>query len=346
MDIAENGEILSWIKKFGTFSVDTCRFYMAELLCAVEFLHSIRIIHRDLKPENILLDADMHIKLTDFGMSKILDEVNIGEDTDEPRANSFVGTAEYVSPELLTEKAATTVSDIWAIGCICYQMLAGRPPFKASNEYQIFQKITKLEYSYPSYFPPLAEDFCRKILVLDPKQRLGGDGSGVKALMQHPFMDGIDWNKMRLRQVSAAVMSQLIPKEDIMRPVSDAPTILSDDISSPTSQDETQVKDTRWNKFLYEGEHILHTGLVMKKKGFMHLSKKRRLVLTNKPRLMYIDEATMTQKGEVPWSSGLQVEKKSMALFYVYTADRKYNFQDLDNNAQRWCDLISQIKLS
>ena len=309
------------------------------------------IIHRDLKPENILLDAEMHMKLTDFGMSKILDqdddETEESDGKKKTRANSFVGTAEYVSPELLTEKAATTVSDIWAIGCICYQMLAGRPPFKASNEYQIFQKITKLEYTYPSYFPPLAEEFCRKILVLNPKERLGGDGSGVRALMDHPFMAGIDWDAMRVRSIPPPPMSHLVPKEELVKPIVD-PNAQDDSMaSSPTSPDSNTLAsavDTRWDKFLYSGEQILYTAVVMKKKGFLHLSKKRRLILTGKPRLMYIDEATMTQKGEVPWSTGLQVNAKSESLFMVHTPDRTFNFEGLDGNAKRWVEMITQIK--
>ena len=95
--------------------MDCARFYAAEILVAVEYLHSKNVLHRDLKPENILLDGNMHIKLADFGTAKILDasknrpqstqtEENASETSDQ--ANSFVGTAEYVSPELLSEKAA------------------------------------------------------------------------------------------------------------------------------------------------------------------------------------------------------------------------------------------------
>lgn len=103
----------------------------------------------------------MHIKITDFGSAKMEDE----NDEVDARANSFVGTAEYVSPELLTEKMATKASDLWALGCIIYQLLAGRPPFRAGNEYQTFQKITKLEYSIPNGFPPAAKDLVEKLLV-------------------------------------------------------------------------------------------------------------------------------------------------------------------------------------
>ncbi|EXX77803.1 Pkh1p [Rhizophagus irregularis DAOM 197198w] len=116
-------------------------------------MHSQGVIHRDLKPENILLDEKMHVKVTDFGTAKILEQNAEGEEDD--RANSFVGTAEYVSPELLKEKAACKSSDFWALGCIIYQLIAGRPPFKGANEYRTFQKIVNLEYSFPDGFSTL-----------------------------------------------------------------------------------------------------------------------------------------------------------------------------------------------
>jgi 3-phosphoinositide dependent protein kinase-1 len=94
-------------------------------------------MHRDLKPENILLDHNMHIKVADFGCSKILEQPDavdksiLNESNPRQRSNSFVGTAQYVSPELLTEKTISPSSDLWALGCIIYQMIAGLPPFRS-----------------------------------------------------------------------------------------------------------------------------------------------------------------------------------------------------------------------
>ena len=109
----------------------------------------MNIIHRDLKPENILLSSDMHILLTDFGSAKIIspeDEDLAGgngavEGGGGGRRNSFVGTAQYVSPEILTNSGSSKASDLWALGCIIYQMVTGIPPFQAQNEYLIFQKV-------------------------------------------------------------------------------------------------------------------------------------------------------------------------------------------------------------
>ncbi|KAG0203405.1 pkb-activating kinase-like protein [Mortierella sp. GBA30] len=193
LELCQNGELLTYIKKLGSFDENCTRFYAAQILTAVEYVHSQGVIHRDLKPENILLDQRMYVKLTDFGTAKMLEQSADGTDSD--RANSFVGTAEYVSPELLTEKAACKSSDLWALGCIIYQLLAGRPPFKGLNEYQTFQKIVKLEYSFPAGFPADAKDIVSRLLVHDPNERLGANNR-IDQLKEHPFFQGINWSTL------------------------------------------------------------------------------------------------------------------------------------------------------
>ncbi|KAJ1970919.1 serine/threonine protein kinase [Dimargaris xerosporica] len=201
LDLARNGELLSLIRQVKQFPEEGARFYLAEIIVAVEYLHSKNVIHRDLKPENILLDEAMHIKLTDFGTAKLTDNTEQAPATPSQRrrANSFVGTAEYVSPELLTDKAVDKSSDLWALGCIFYQLLAGRPPFKGGNEYQTFQKIIRLEYALPDYFSPEARDLITQLLVLDPSQRIGATDSDLQAIKDHPFFAGFQWDGLQHR---------------------------------------------------------------------------------------------------------------------------------------------------
>ena len=207
LDVASGGELLGVLKKLGTFDEECTRYYGAQILDTIDYMHSRGVIHRDLKPENVLMDDQMHVKITDFGTAKILQmpkkqrmasdsahSVPIPGDpldgSEDNRANSFVGTAEYVSPELLTDKNACKASDLWAFGCIIYQLLAGRPPFKAGNEYQTFQKIVGLEYSFPQGFPPVAKDLIERLLVLDPCRRLT-----IDHIKNHEFFDGIVWGR-------------------------------------------------------------------------------------------------------------------------------------------------------
>lgn len=199
LDLCSGGELLGVLKRMSTFDEECTRFYGAQILDTIAYMHGRGVIHRDLKPENVLLNENKHIKITDFGTAKLLREHKTSEgrstfDADstmtDNRASSFVGTAEYVSPELLTDKNACKASDLWAFGCIIYQLLAGRPPFKAGNEYQTFQKIVALEYEFPRGFPEVAQDLVERLLVLDPQRRLT-----IEHIKNHEFFEGIRWGK-------------------------------------------------------------------------------------------------------------------------------------------------------
>nr|BAK64411.1 phosphoinositide-dependent protein kinase-1 [Haemaphysalis longicornis] len=198
---AKNGELLPHIVKFGSFDADVTRFYSAEIISALEHLHSLGIVHRDLKPENILLDERMHIQITDFGSAKIIsrefcDEMDIGE-IELNGHNSFVGTAQYVSPEMLSDKSCSPSTDLWALGCIIYQMISGLPPFRASNEYLTFQKILKLKYEFPDGFNSVVRHLVENLLVIDPTQRLGAAGrGGYPALKKHEFFAEVRWERL------------------------------------------------------------------------------------------------------------------------------------------------------
>ena len=220
LDVASGGELLGVLKRMTTFDEECTRFYGAQILDTVDYMHARGVIHRDLKPENVLLDDRMYVKITDFGTAKIMDipqrpransnGVPIPGDpsdgSESNRAVSFVGTAEYVSPELLTEKNAGKPSDLWAFGCIIYQLLAGRPPFKAANEYLTFQKIVALDYSFPKGFPPVAQDLVERLLVLDPSRRLT-----IDHVKSHEFFDGIRWGRSLWEQQAPRLRSYAPP---------------------------------------------------------------------------------------------------------------------------------------
>lgn len=218
LDLASGGELLGVLKRMTTFDEECTRFYGAQILDTIDYMHSQGVIHRDLKPENVLLDDQMHVKVTDFGTAKILEHGNgkgeansdrILGGADSTRASSFVGTAEYVSPELLTDKNACKASDLWAFGCIIYQLLAGRPPFKAANEYLTFQKITSLQYEFPYGFPEVAKDLVERLLILDPSRRLT-----IENAKNHEFFDGISWGPGLWKQKAPRLKSFVPPSQD------------------------------------------------------------------------------------------------------------------------------------
>ncbi|KAK0741062.1 kinase-like domain-containing protein [Schizothecium vesticola] len=221
LDLCSGGELLGVLKKTGTFDVECARFYGAQILDSIEYMHSRGVIHRDLKPENVLLNEKMHIKITDFGTAKLLPDPrdprppppsgDPGQSSsqEEKRNASFVGTAEYVSPELLTDKTAGKPSDIWAFGCIIFQLLVGRPPFKAGTEYLTFQKIVGLEYDFPAGFPPAARDLVERCLVLDPSRRLT-----VEHIKNHEFFDGQSFGEELWRMKAPRLRPYIPPAQE------------------------------------------------------------------------------------------------------------------------------------
>lgn len=194
LELAENGDLLALLKKFNLFQKDTATFYFGQVILALEYLHSNGILHRDIKPENILLDSKMHIKITDFGSAKILSNIDtfIEQDTCQTlkKKSSFVGTAEYCSPELLNDRETSEKSDIWALGVLLFQLLSGRHPFRGNSEYLTFQKVLNLEYTFPLHLQD-SRTVIKSILVLDPMKR-----PGLQNLKVNEYFKDIDWNTL------------------------------------------------------------------------------------------------------------------------------------------------------
>ncbi|CCI49946.1 unnamed protein product [Albugo candida] len=164
MELCLGGNLLSFIREKlrenedkgiqdSACCLESTRFYMAELVIAIEYLHSKKVVHRDLKPDNLLFSDKGHLKVIDFGSAKVctmwrfklvIMKITIALKDEEDRSTtsgSFCGTVSYVSPEVLKDKPATVATDLWAAGCIMYEMLTGRPAFIAETAYGTFQKV-------------------------------------------------------------------------------------------------------------------------------------------------------------------------------------------------------------
>ncbi|GMT06305.1 hypothetical protein PENTCL1PPCAC_28479, partial [Pristionchus entomophagus] len=208
LSYCSRGDLLETLKRVSSFDQTTTKFCSAEIICALQFIHGCGIVHRDLKPENILLKGDGHICLTDFGSAKILaDEeekeeqarklnVETAEDRGERRA-TFVGTAQYVSPEMLRDDPVGIECDYWALGALMYQMMSGQPPFRAVNDYHLLKKIQLLDFSFPPGFPPIGLDLVQKLLVLDPALRLGNPDQ--PPITDHEFYEDIDFASLHMQ---------------------------------------------------------------------------------------------------------------------------------------------------
>lgn len=178
------------------FEEDEAKFYIGELILAIEYLHSFDIIYRDLKPENILIASDGHIKLADFGLCKEGIE-------DSSIAKSFCGTPAYLSPEMVNRKGVGKSADLYGIGAVLYEMISGTPPFYAEDLNSMYKNITSSVLMLHNYFSEELKDLLRRLLNRDPDARLGiGDR---KSLREHKFFEGINWRKLFQKEITPPV---------------------------------------------------------------------------------------------------------------------------------------------
>lgn len=185
LDYVPGGELLKRLNVEGRFSEKRTQLYAAEILLGIEHLHKHGIIYRDLKPENILVDEYGHLKITDFGFAKNIEN----EET-----TTFCGTPEYLAPEVIRKKAYTKSVDWWAFGIIVYEMLCGCSPFSSSNRKELMESILFDPISFPSYLSPIAIDLINKLLDRNKKTRLGSGPQDASEIKDHPFFKNVDWD--------------------------------------------------------------------------------------------------------------------------------------------------------
>ena len=166
MPYASKGQLYSLLRRQVRFDQRTAAQYMREVIEAVRYIHSFspKIIHRDIKPENLLLDENYRVLLSDFGWSNFLD--------DNEYRKTFCGTPEYLSPEMAKKEGHNEMVDIWALGVLMFEFLAGYAPFSGSCPKELYSNIKKLKINWPVDFPPLAKNLITKILKLNPSERL------------------------------------------------------------------------------------------------------------------------------------------------------------------------------
>ncbi|ODQ79500.1 hypothetical protein BABINDRAFT_22399, partial [Babjeviella inositovora NRRL Y-12698] len=194
-DYMSGGELFWHLQKEGRFAEDRAKFYIAELVLALEHLHDNDIVYRDLKPENILLDANGHIALCDFGLSK----ANLASNG---TTNTFCGTTEYLAPEvLLDESGYTKMVDFWSLGVLIFEMCCGWSPFYAENTQQMYKNIAFGKVRFPKeVLSAEGRSFVKGLLNRNPKHRLGATDD-ARELRAHPFFHDIDWTLLREKRI-------------------------------------------------------------------------------------------------------------------------------------------------
>ncbi|KAL6541753.1 hypothetical protein OROGR_011239 [Orobanche gracilis] len=195
MEYLNGGDLFSMLKNLGCLEEEMARVYIAEVVLALEYLHSLNVIHRDLKPDNLLIGPDGHIKLTDFGLSKVglinsTDDLSgpsafLGEDKpkvavhssqkrEQRKKHSVVGTPDYLAPEILLGMGHGATADWWSVGVILFELLVGIPPFNAEHP--------------------------QTLLIENPVQRLGATGAGE--VKRHPYFKDINWDNLSMQKAA------------------------------------------------------------------------------------------------------------------------------------------------
>lgn len=215
-DFCSGGELFALLERqpMKIFKEEAARFYAAEVVIALEYLHCLGIIYRDLKPENILLRKDGHVVLTDFDLSFLTSSkpqviypelptrrkksgqrpppIFLAEPSTQ--SNSFVGTEEYIAPEIITGAGHSSAIDWWALGILLYEMLYGRTPFRGKNRQKTFSNILHKDLTFPSSIPVslMGRQLMNGLLHRDPANRIGSK-SGANEIKEHPFFRDINW---------------------------------------------------------------------------------------------------------------------------------------------------------
>jgi len=199
------GDLFNVLRDKALFSESTARFFAANVVLAIEYMHSKNIIYRHLYPENLLLDKYGYLKIVDFGFAKDISATG--------RTLTLVGTGEYLAPELIAGGGHGKAVDWWTLGIFIYEMLASYTPFYHQNPQELYVKIRKGDFDFPLHFSKEAISIVKKLLHPEPSKRLGVAKSGIKLVKKHRWFKDIDWIELENRKIKAPIVPKI--KNDI-----------------------------------------------------------------------------------------------------------------------------------
>ena len=202
-EFIQGGDLFFHMHSCKKFSNEKAKFYTVEIILAIEYLHNNNMIYRDLKPENILIGNDGHIKLTDFGLSKMVESIN-------NKSYTICGTIQYLAPEIMGGEGYDASVDWWSLGVMLYEMLTNKLPFKFKYDGNYNFEIYRRNIIFPSWMDENAKDLISKLLVFDPNKRIGNGENKSDEIKKHPYFSDIDWNKA----LNKELVPPFIPKVD------------------------------------------------------------------------------------------------------------------------------------
>jgi len=240
MDYINGGELFFHLQKEGKFTEDRVRFYVAEIVVGLEYLHAKGIIYRDLKPENLLLSADGHIIMTDFGISKE------GLGAKDERTSTFCGTPEYLAPEVLKQEKYTKAVDWWSLGTLMFEMLSGLPPFYSEEVQNMYYNIINTQLVMPKGTNEVTQSLLQGFLTKSPTERL----SDPEKIKSHPFFKSIDWEKLHSKNIRPPYIP---PVKSLMDDSQISPEFTEDSIEESPSKPMKGGKPMHFDGFTFVG---------------------------------------------------------------------------------------------
>ncbi|KAI9345005.1 kinase-like domain-containing protein [Obelidium mucronatum] len=190
MEYIDGGDLFSYLRKVQKFGDEDSKFYAAEVLMSLQYLHGENVIFRDLKPENILLDMTGHVKLADFGFAKVVTGTT----------KSFCGTPDYIAREIVMNRPYNKMVDWWSFGVLIFELVSGKTPFQSESPDGIYDNIEHCKITWNGLIKGNCKDIVGRLLEKDPEKRLGANGDGAE-IRAHPWFKTIKWSKAEVRQM-------------------------------------------------------------------------------------------------------------------------------------------------
>ena len=192
-EFIQGGDLFNLLRVENRFPLEKAQFYAGQIVFVLDYLHSKNIIYRNLKPENILLNKNGYVKISDFGLSKVI----------EDRTYTMCGTPGYLAPEIILNKGYGLSVDWWAFGILLYEMICGVDPFSDEDTMKIYENILAGKIQFTSDFNESSRSLIKHLLEHDLSKRYGNLKNGVADIKNHAFFKSMNWDKLLRQEIEA-----------------------------------------------------------------------------------------------------------------------------------------------